>query len=198
MGLWVKDDGKSESLVVMTKIGLEIPTRDIQLERVQTSVRSLVARELVEFLKRGKQMNIAQTMCAPINQQLERHGINWAKCYKMVRKLQVRIAKAFREGKYGKAKALQWLLTHSLSAKVLAIRRVTENKGKDTAGVDGETWSTPKAKSEAIASLKRQGYKPKPLRRVYIPKQGGKRPLSIPCMIDRAMHALYLLGLEPI
>ena len=105
MGLWVKDDGKSESLVVMTKIGLEIPTRDIQLERVQTSVRSLVARELVEFLKRGKQMNIAQTMCAPINQQLERHGINWAKCYKMVRKLQVRIAKAFREGKYGKAKA---------------------------------------------------------------------------------------------
>jgi len=198
MGLWVKDDGKSECLVVMTKIGLVIPTRNIQLERVQTSVRSLVVRELVEFLKRGKQMNIAQTMCAPINQQVEWHSIDWTKCYKMVRKLQVRIAKAFRKGKYGKAKALQWLLTHSFSAKVLAIRRVTENKGKNTAGVDGETWSTPKAKSEAITSLKRQGYKPKPLRRVYIPKQGGKRPLSIPCMIDRAMHALYLLGLEPI
>ena len=143
-------------------------------------------------------MNIAQTMCAPINQQVEWHGIDWVKCYKMVKKLQVRIAKAFREGKYGKAKALQWLLTHSFSAKVLAIRRVTENKGKNTAGVDGETWSTPKAKSEAITSLKRQGYKPKPLRRIYIPKQGGKRPLSIPCMIDRAMHALYLLGLEPV
>ena len=185
-------------MVVTTKIGLVIPTRDIQPERVQTSVRSFVTRELVEFLKRGKQMNIAQTMCAPLSQQVEWHSIDWVKCYKMVRKLQVRIAKAFREGKYGKAKALQWLLTHSLSAKVLAIRRVTENKGKNTAGVDGETWSTPKAKSEAIASLKCQGYKPKPLRRVYIPKQGGKRPLSIPCMIDRAMHALYLLGLEPI
>ena len=198
MGLWVKDDGKSECLVVMTKIGLGIPTRDIQPERVQTSVRSLVARESVEFLRKGKQMNINQTMCAPFNHQVEWHSIDWARCYKRIRKLQVRIAKAFREGKYGKAKALQWLLTHSFSAKVLAIRRVTENKGKNTAGVDGETWSTPKAKSEAIASLKRQGYKPKPLRRVYIPKQGGKRPLSIPCMIDRAMHSLYLLGLEPV
>ena len=138
MGLWVRDDGKSECLVVMTEIGLVIPTRDIQPERVQTSVRSLVARELVEFLKRGKQMNIAQTMCAPFNQQVEWHGINWAKCYKMVRKLQVRMAKAFREGKYGKSKTLQWLLTHSFSAKVLAIRQVTENKGKNTAGVDGE------------------------------------------------------------
>ncbi len=95
MGLWVKDDGKSESLVVTTEIGLVIPTRNIQLERVQTSVRSLVVRELVEFLKRGKQMNIAQTMCAPINQQVEWHGIDWVKCYKMVKKLQVRIAKAF-------------------------------------------------------------------------------------------------------
>ena len=125
-------------------------------------------------------MNIAQTMCAPLSQQVEWHSIDLVKCYKMVRKLQVRIAKAFREGKYGKAKALQWLLTHSLSAKVLAIRRVTENKGKNTAGVDGETWSTPKAKSEAIASLKCQGYKPKPLRRVYIPKQGGKTPTKYP------------------
>jgi RNA-directed DNA polymerase len=79
------------------------------------------------------------------------------------------------------------------------VRRVTENQGKRTAGVDGETWSTPGAKSAAIRALRRRGYRSKPLRRVYIPKSNGKkRPLGIPTMHDRAMQALYLLALEPI
>jgi RNA-directed DNA polymerase len=96
-------------------------------------------------------------------------------------------------------KALQWTLTHSFSGKALAVRRVTENPGKKTPGVDGMTWSTPEAKSQAMLSLKRRGYCPLPLKRVYIPKANGKkRPLGIPTLKDRAMQALYLLALEPV
>jgi RNA-directed DNA polymerase len=96
-------------------------------------------------------------------------------------------------------KSLQWLLTHSFSGKALAVKRVTENQGKKTPGVDGMTWSTPEAKSQALLSLKRCGYRPLPLKRVHIPKANGKmRPLGIPVMRDRAMQALYLLALEPV
>ncbi len=107
------------------------------------------------------------------------HNISWPEVHEQVRRLQVRIAKATREKKWRKVKALQWLLTHSLSAKALAVKRVTENQGKKTPGVDGETWSTPVEKSAGIQSLRRHGYKPKPLRRVLIPKANGKtRPLG--------------------
>lgn len=126
------------------------------------------------------------------------HQINWAKCHQETRKLQVRIAKAVKEGNTRKAKALQWLLTHSYAAKVVAVKRVTENAGKRTPGVDGEIWSTPAAKLAGIRLLNRRGYQPLPLRRVYIPKSNGKpRPLGIPAMKDRAMQALHLLALEP-
>jgi RNA-directed DNA polymerase len=94
---------------------------------------------------------------------------------------------------------LQWLLTHSLSAKLLAVKRVTENAGKFTAGVDGVVWKTPVQKLNAAKTLEKKGYKSKPLKRVYIPKKNGKkRPLGIPTMHDRAMQALYLLALDPI
>lgn len=116
-----------------------------------------------------------------------------------VTRLQMRIAKAIKEGKHGKAKALQWLLTHSFAAKYLAVKRVTENKGKKTPGIDGARWLTPEAKYSATLSLKRKGYKASPLRRIYIPKPNGKqRPLGIPTMKDRAMQALYALALSPI
>jgi RNA-directed DNA polymerase len=96
-------------------------------------------------------------------------------------------------------KAFQRLLTRSFAAKALAVKRVTDNQGKKTPGVDGEIWSTPKTKWKAVLSLTRRGYKPKPLRRVYIPKSNGrKRPLGIPTMRDRAMQALYKLALEPV
>jgi RNA-directed DNA polymerase len=126
-------------------------------------------------------------------------AINWANCQEVVRRLQVRIAKAASESDWRRVKALQWLLTHSFSAKALAVRRPTENRGKSTPGVDGVTWSTPKAKAEGIQELKRRGYQPQPLRRVYIPKSNGKlRPLGIPTMKDRAMQALGLLALLPV
>ncbi|EPG4091532.1 group II intron reverse transcriptase/maturase, partial [Pseudomonas aeruginosa] len=136
---------------------------------------------------------------APSHESVTWHSIDWAACHREVRRLQARIVKATREGKHGKVKALQWILTHSFSGKALAVRRVTENQGKKTPGVDGITWSTPEAKSQAMLSIKRRGYRPQPLKRVYIPKANGKmRPLGIPTMRDRAMQALYLLALEPV
>lgn len=127
------------------------------------------------------------------------HNINWAQMHRQVRGLQVRIAKATKRSDWRQVKQLQRMLVRSFAAKVIAIRRVTENRGKNTAGVDGETWNTPDLKWEAVNRLSRKGYQPKPLRRVYIPKANGKRrPLGIPTMLDRAMQALYLLALEPV
>jgi RNA-directed DNA polymerase len=143
-------------------------------------------------------MSVTAVTCAP-SEPTEWHDIDWKKCHRRVKKLQVRIAKAVAEGRWGKVKALQWLLTHAFAAKAVAVRRVTENRGKNTAGVDGETWSTPKAKAKAITRLRRHGYHPQPLKRSYLVKENGKRrPLGIPCMIDRAMQALHLLTLEPV
>jgi len=126
-------------------------------------------------------------------------AVDWQTMEQHVRRLQMRIAKATREGRWGKVKALQWLLTHSFSAKLLAVRRVVRNRGRDTAGVDGITWTTSRQKLQAARSLHRRGYRPQPLRRHYVPKKSGKwRPLGIPTQGDRAMQALYLLALEPI
>jgi RNA-directed DNA polymerase len=126
-------------------------------------------------------------------------AINWQSVHRNVRRLQARIVKAEQEGKPGKVQALQRLLTHSFSGKALAVRRVTENQGKRTPGVDQELWDTPQKKTTAINSLQQRGYHPRPLRRVYIPKSNGKmRPLGIPTMKDRAMQALYLLALAPL
>lgn len=127
------------------------------------------------------------------------HAIDWLKAHRVVRRLQARIVKATQEGRWGKVRALQHLLTHSFSGKALAVRRVTENHGKRTPGVDGVTWSTPAHKAQAVRALRQRGYRPQPLRRLYIPKRNGKlRPLSVATMHDRAMQALYLLALDPV
>ena len=91
------------------------------------------------------------------------------------------------------------ILAHSFSAKLLAVRRVTTRTGARTPGVDGIIWNTPAKKMRGALSLKRHGYKAMPLRRTYILKRNGKpRPLGIPCIVDRGIQALYLLGLEPL
>ena len=142
-------------------------------------------------------MDAATLACAPFD--MTWNGIGWIDVQRQVRRLQTRIVKATQVGKYNKVKALHWLLTHSFSGKALAVKRVTENKGRNTPGVDKIIWKTPEAKINAVASMKRRGYSPLPLRRVLIPKKNGKtRPLGIPAMKCRAMQALHLLALEPI
>jgi RNA-directed DNA polymerase len=123
----------------------------------------------------------------------------WDKAYSYVNRLQTRIAKAVKEGKTRLARRLQYILTHSYFAKALAVKKVTENKGKRTAGVDGVRWKTPTERMRAAISLIDKGYKAKPLARIYIPKPNSDkmRPLSIPTFYDRAMQALYALALQP-
>ena len=136
---------------------------------------------------------------ASSHKDLDWNRINWGKVKANVRRLQARIVKAIEEGRRGQVKALQRLLTHSFSGKALAARRVTENRGKRTPGVDGETWNTSAKKARGSKSLRQRGYQAQPLRRTYIPKSNGnKRPLSIPIMKDRAMQSLYKPALDPI
>jgi RNA-directed DNA polymerase len=142
---------------------------------------------------------VATPAGAASHDALDWHAIDWRRVHQTVRRLQIRIVKAIQEGRWGKVRALQHLLTHSFSAKALAVRRVTENQGKRTAGVDRVTWRTPEQKATAIGTLRQRGYRPQPLRRVYVAKSNGKlRGLGIPTMRDRAMQALYLLALDPI
>ena len=145
-------------------------------------------------------MNEIKTSCATTDRQWDTWGsIDWLRCETAVQKLQARIVKAQKEGRHNKVKALQWTLTHSFSAKALAVKQVTSNKGRRTSGVDRVLWSTPSSKMVAITELKRRDYKPQPLKRVHIKKSNGKlRPLGVPTMKDRAMQALYLMALQPV
>jgi len=157
------------------------------------------AREFTEFLNLGQLLNQSQDMVSTRKRSTVFMTINWKKIQKNVKKLQMRIAKAVREHKFHKAKSIFRLLTNSFYAKLLAVFRVTTNKGGKTAGVDKVLWSKHDDLTIHAQSLTRRGYKPQSLRRIYIPKRNGKqRPLGIPTMKDRAMQALYLLGLEPI
>jgi len=214
-GLRVEDGGRSESLPVMGRIGVEpvgkVRERSWQptqttgeitpRENGQTSTGSLVTRDPGKLLERGKQMTAVATRAgAPLNITVDWQQINWKKVNRNVKQLQVRIVKAIEAGRWGKVRALQRLLAHSFSGKALAVRRVTENRGRKTAGVDGEIWNTPQKKAQAVQDLRQRGYRAQPLRRIHIPKKDGKRkrPLGIPTMRDRAMQALYKLTLDPI
>lgn len=153
---------------------------------------------LKNFIQGGKQMVISKEIGAS-SDGAQWQSIDWKSIEAHVLKLQMRIAKATREKKYGKVKSLQWLLTHSRSAKLLAVKRVSQNKGSKTPGIDGVTWTTDARRMKAVNQLSRKAYSAKPLKRIYIPKKNGKlRPLGIPCMIDRAQQALHLLAFEPV
>ena len=125
--------------------------------------------------------------------------IPWRKVIECVRRLQIRIAKAWLKGDYGTVKDLQRLLLKSFYARLLAVKRVTSNKGSKTPGIDKVLWLSPITKMNAAIQLGKGPYKPSPLRRIHIPKKNGKtRPLGIPTMPDRAEQALHLMTLEPI
>ena len=150
-------------------------------------------------MKKEKQMTAPPGADASFDPPKDWKSIDWTNIQQQVRRLQVRIAKAIKLGKHRRASALQWLLTHSRAARWLAVRRVTTNRGAKTPGVDNVIWRTDRQKIQAADNLKRHGYKPRPLRRIYIPKKNGKlRPLSIPTLHDRAMQALYALALAPV
>lgn len=153
----------------------------------------------VRLSMRKTQMNPGSPGCASETTWTTWHSINWNKVTLAVKSLQARIVKAIKLKHFHKAKALLHLLTRSFYGKLLAILRVTSNKGSKTCGVDKVRWNTPKRKWKAIEQLNVKGYKAKPLKRKSIPKKNGKfRHLGIPTIRDRAIQALYKLALEPI
>jgi RNA-directed DNA polymerase len=113
---------------------------------------------------------------------------------------QRRIVQAVQAGVWRKVKRLSSLVVHSVAARAIAVKRVTENTGDKTPRVDGERWDTPEQKADAVARLGRwQGYRPAPLKRIYSPKKTGQqRPLSLPTLADRARQAVDLQALQPI
>lgn len=126
-------------------------------------------------------------------------NVDWIKVEETVYRLQMRIAKAVREESYGKVKSLQLLLTRSLYAKLLAVKRVTSSTDARTPGIDGKLYKSNAEKLQLALSLKQRGYNAQLLKRVYIPKSNGKkRALGILTLYDRAMQALYLLVTEPV
>lgn len=117
----------------------------------------------------------------------------------MVNRLQSRIAKATRDGRFNLVKILQYLLTESHYGKLLAVKKVISNKGNKTPGVDGDLWYNDVKRFKGAITLEGKGYRAKPLKRTYIKKPNGKqRPLGIPTMYDRAMQALHALALDPV
>jgi RNA-directed DNA polymerase len=158
-----------------------------------------MAKSFIEPANERKQMNENVNLSCALSRPNDYwQTILWSKVIWKVDRLQRRIAKAVQKKHWGKAKALIHLLTKSFYAKLLAVFRVTTNKGGKTPGVDNVVWSYPGDKLKAALNLKTRGYQTKPLRRIYIPKKNGKkRPLSIPTMHDRAMQTLYKMALEP-
>ena len=125
-------------------------------------------------------------VCAP-SYNTSWGDINWSQANKDVLRIQMRIAKAYKEGRIGKVTVMQHLITSSFTGKAIAVKQVSDNKGKRTPGIDGELWETDSDKMLAIDKLNNKGYIPSPLLRTYIRKADGRqRPLSIPTMIDRA------------
>lgn len=125
--------------------------------------------------------------------------INWRKLERKVFKLQKRIYRASLENDLKKVHSLQRLLLESRSAKMLAVKRVTQlNTGKKTAGIDGVKSLSQSQRLKLANELKIEG-KSSPVRRIWISKPGKseKRPLGIPTMTERAKQALVKLVLEP-
>jgi RNA-directed DNA polymerase len=144
-------------------------------------------------------MAITLTIDGLINDNTHWNAVNWHMVINIVSRLQSRIVKAVKQEDEKLIRGLQRLLKHSLAAKLLAVRRVTSNRGIKTSGVDRVKLNTPKAKWQEAQQLNQRDYTPKPLKRIYIPKKNGKkRPLGIPTQKDRCEQALELSALDPI
>jgi RNA-directed DNA polymerase len=128
-------------------------------------------------------------------------SIDWRRVEGDVRRLRQRIFTASREGDLRKVRSLQKLMLRSRANALVAVRRVAEqNAGRMTAGIDGMTALGPKSKADLAdwAQHRRAGWDPRPVKRAWVPKSGGRqRPLGIPVMRDRALQAVVLGALEP-
>ncbi len=130
----------------------------------------------------------------------EWHNVNWRDARRIVRNLRRRIFRATQEGNWRKVRNLQRLMLRSYSNYLLSVRRATqENTGKKIAGVDKILVKTPQQRGKMVDDLiNNQDWKPKPVRRVYIPKRNSKqRPLGIPTIRDRCLQAMVKNALEP-
>jgi RNA-directed DNA polymerase len=138
------------------------------------------------------------------NQKNGWHEIDWKKAEKTIKNLQEKIVIATLDNNFKEVYRQQWILIRSVEAQSVAIRRVITNKGGKTAGTDGVVWTDPQEYLEAVRKLSciikdNKNYEAQPLRRVNIPKGNGEViPLGIPTMMDRAVQALYHLGVDPV
>ena len=186
---------KSEGLSVMDDIEVQnLPQR----ESMQTCLWSQKQQRM--FI-----MNVSEPEMTSVTDLTDEEltnrwkKIDWNRVEELVNNLQSRIASAAKNSNWKHVSKLSRLLTRSYYAKLLAVRRVTSNKGSKTPGVDGILWHTPADKMQAALELRSKGYHAKPLTRKYIRKKNGKlRPLSIPTLFDRAMQTLHALALSPV
>ena len=128
-------------------------------------------------------------------------SIDWQRAEDDVRRLRQRIFTATKAGDLAKVRNLQKLMLRSRANALVSVRRVTEiNAGRKTAGIDGKTALLTSQKAELADWVQHRStpWKPRPVKRVFIPKANGRqRPLGIPVIADRALQALVLGALEP-
>jgi RNA-directed DNA polymerase len=146
-------------------------------------------------------LDAAPAASGPEDATVDWRQIDWRQVEENVRRLRQRIFTAAKAGDLARVRRLQKLMLRSRSNTLLSVRRVTErNAGRLTAGVDGEVVLTPQAKAELADRVQhsREPFKALPVRRVFIPKPGGKqRPLVIPVILDRVHQARVVNALEP-
>lgn len=143
--IWFTSAKRAADSSVITTLGVDSAPRG---ESVQT-----VGLPQEDCMKTQPATPVTSASC---DGAMSWHDLDWAKVQTSVRKTQLKIAQATREGNWRRVKRLQRMLTHSFHGRCLAVRRVTENRGRKTPGVDGETWGSPQAKLRAVMRLSKK------------------------------------------